>query len=51
MRAIAIPEGEHEVVFSYEPSGWRYGLVLAGVGLLILVGRAVTPSVVSRVRR
>ena len=51
MRAIAVPEGEHEVVFSYEPQGWRYGLVLAGVGLLILVGRAVAPPVVSRLRR
>ncbi len=35
MRAVAVPEGVHEVVFSYSPLWWWLGLSLAGLGVLV----------------
>jgi hypothetical protein len=40
-RAVPVPEGDHEVVFSYEPPMIRYGLSLALFALLIVIGLAV----------
>ncbi|MEE9125585.1 MAG: hypothetical protein V3U11_00445, partial [Planctomycetota bacterium] len=35
MRAVAVPEGVHEVVFRYSPLWWWLGLPLAGLGVLL----------------
>jgi uncharacterized membrane protein YfhO len=34
-RGVAVPAGAREVVFTYRPAGWTWGLRLAGLGLLI----------------
>ena len=36
-----VPAGHHEVRFSYTPRGFRLGLVLAALGVLILVATAL----------
>ncbi|HEV8605829.1 MAG TPA: hypothetical protein VGQ99_10710 [Tepidisphaeraceae bacterium] len=46
MRAVAL-QGGAEVVFEYEPKGWKNGLMVAAIGgivLLILVGGMMFPS-------
>ncbi len=46
MRAVALAGGA-EVVFEYEPKGWKNGLMVAAIGgivLLILVGGMMFPS-------
>ena len=35
-RAVPLPAGEHTVVFTFEPSGWRLGLGVAGIGILLM---------------
>jgi uncharacterized membrane protein YfhO len=35
-RAVPLPAGEHTVVFTFEPSSWRLGLAVAGLGLLLM---------------
>jgi hypothetical protein len=35
-RGVPIPAGEHTIVFTYEPSGWRLGWGLAALGGLLL---------------
>jgi uncharacterized membrane protein YfhO len=35
-RGVSLPPGEHTVIFTYEPEGWRPGLGLALGGLLSL---------------
>jgi hypothetical protein len=35
-RGVALPRGEHTVVFTFEPKGWRLGVGLAALGLLLL---------------
>jgi hypothetical protein len=39
-RGVPLPPGEHTVVFTFEPVGWRLGLGLAALGgfLLVLLG-------------
>jgi hypothetical protein len=36
--AVAVPEGEHEVVVEYRPPGQRVGWAIAGASVLILAG-------------
>ena len=35
-RSIVVPKGEHEVVFSYEPKSFVYGIIGSGIGILVL---------------
>jgi hypothetical protein len=35
-RAVFVPPGTHEVVFHYNPSDFRLGLIIAGFGLIVL---------------
>jgi hypothetical protein len=39
--AVLVPPGRHQVVLRYEPPGWKPGLVISGVSLVILVGLAL----------
>lgn len=32
-----VPAGEHRVELTYSPAGWRWGLVLFGVGVMVVV--------------
>ncbi len=36
-RAVAVPAGEHEIVFRYEPSYWRPGVALMLLGCVLLL--------------
>lgn len=40
-RALPVPEGEHEIVFSYEPPFLRHGLGVALVAFLVVTGLAL----------
>jgi uncharacterized membrane protein YfhO len=42
-RAVAVPEGEHTVVFEFKPRSLQVGLWISGLALLVLVvGLAIT---------
>jgi hypothetical protein len=46
MRAVAMSGGA-EIVFEYEPKGWKNGLMVAGIGgivLLLMIGGMMFPS-------
>jgi len=46
LRAVALAGGA-EVVFEYEPKGWKHGLMVAGIGaivLLLMVGGMMFPA-------
>jgi hypothetical protein len=46
LRAVALGGGA-EIVFEYEPKGWKNGLMVAGIGaivLLLMVGGMMFPS-------
>jgi hypothetical protein len=46
MRAVALAGGA-EIVFEYEPRGWKNGLMVAGIGgivLLLMIGGMMFPS-------
>ena len=46
LRAVAL-RGGAEVVFEYEPKGWKNGLMVAGIGaivLLLMVGGMMFPA-------
>jgi hypothetical protein len=36
-RGVPLEGGEHTVIFTYEPAGWRLGLALAAGGVLLLL--------------
>ena len=42
-RAVALRPGSHRVEFTYEPSGWRLGLILSSVGLGFVVLGLIWP--------
>ncbi len=37
-RTLPLDEGNHQVVFHYEPEGFRTGLIISGVTLVLLIG-------------
>jgi hypothetical protein len=37
MRGVFLLPGTHRIVFSYEPPGWRIGITLSAISLLLLV--------------
>ncbi len=51
MRAVAVPDGEHELVFRYRPRIFRVGILLAALGAASLVARWFVPPVVRRLGR
>ncbi len=40
-RALAIPVGEHTVVFEYHPASFAIGAVISGLSLIVCIGLAV----------
>ncbi len=40
-RAVGVPAGEHVVTFAYDPAGFRLGLVLATVAVVVLIGGSI----------
>lgn len=53
-RGVVTPAGEHEVIFTFEPTGWRTGLFLAAAGALLMAitgGAGITLMVRQRHRR
>jgi uncharacterized membrane protein YfhO len=45
MRAIAVPAGDHTVIFDYEPPQFRYGVLLSLVGVLGILARIIVGRV------
>lgn len=41
LRGVVVPPGKHTVVFSYEPSSFRAGWIIAVVGLLAVMGMVI----------
>lgn len=37
-RAVAIPKGNHTIIFEYQPTAFRVGLIISVVGFLAMVG-------------
>jgi uncharacterized membrane protein YfhO len=37
MRGVFLLPGSHRIVFSYQPPGWRIGIALSTLSLLLLV--------------
>lgn len=37
LRAVPIPQGNHSVIFKYEPNSFKYGLLLSVVGIMSVV--------------
>ncbi len=35
-RGVPVPAGDHAVVFTFEPSGWRGGVAAGGVGVVLI---------------
>jgi len=35
-RSVPVPAGEHSVIFTFEPNGWRVGLIAAGAAVVLL---------------
>ncbi|MEW4571334.1 hypothetical protein AB1L88_25960 [Tautonia sp. JC769] len=38
MRGAAVPSGTHELVYTYQPDSFRYGLIGSAVGLVLTLG-------------
>ncbi len=41
MRAVVVPDGEHDLEFVYEPGSFRAGLALGALGLAVIGARAL----------
>jgi hypothetical protein len=41
LRGVVVPPGEHRVVFTYEPSSFRAGWIIAVLGLLALLAAVI----------
>lgn len=50
-RGVFIDPGDRQVIFTYEPASFRYGLMLTVAGLVALVGVAVAPRLWALRRR
>lgn len=37
-RAVPVPKGEHQVIFSYEPNSFKWGMLISGVTFLGILG-------------
>ncbi len=46
-RAVFVAPGEHRVVFTYEPAGFRSGLIVTGFGLVAVLGCLAWPRPVA----
>lgn len=51
MRAVAVPDGEHELVFRYRPRIFLLGTLLAVLGVAVLLARWLVPPLVRRLGR
>jgi len=49
-RGLAVPAGEHDVVFAFQPNSWRRGLRISGFGILLLLLLLITALVQARKR-
>jgi hypothetical protein len=47
-RAVSLNPGRHIVIFSYEPSGFRMGLIISGISFLIILGATITIAYANR---
>jgi hypothetical protein len=50
LRGVAVPAGEHEVTFRYEPRSWRIGLALSLAALIVIAAGAAAGLVSRRSR-
>jgi len=50
-RAVELPEGEHTVVFTFEPESYRIGRIISGAALAGLVGLGLLGAFLRRGRR
>jgi hypothetical protein len=51
MRAVAVPAGEHRVVFRYRPESLRSGAIATGASLLMTLALLATPWILRRKER
>lgn len=53
LRSVPVPDGGHQVKFSYQPRSLRLGLVISGLGLLLtaLAALVAVPAALRRGRR
>lgn len=35
-RSVYVPEGDHQIVFSYQPQSFQYGLIISSISLVII---------------
>ncbi|MCB0113029.1 MAG: YfhO family protein, partial [Caldilineaceae bacterium] len=47
-RGVAVPAGEHEIVFTFDPLTWRNGVVISGAGLVLWIGIIIAAVLVRR---
>ncbi|MEZ4636939.1 MAG: YfhO family protein [Caldilineaceae bacterium] len=47
-RGVAVPAGEHEIVFTFDPPTWRNGVVISGAGLVLWIGIIIAAVLVRR---
>src|SRR5690606_20046604 len=41
-QALFVPEGEHEIVFTFQPKSFGYGRIVTIIGLIIVVFLTIT---------